>query len=131
MAAATALMGVRAMSTAVATRITTIPRTADCCDLEGYLKDPSQWNWDLAQAMAIDERLGELTNMHRRVIEYVREYYEVHRDWPLPARIAKDVGFKRCDLFRSDPEILFKVAGLPNPHGHIVWDVRNLYHHRA
>ncbi|MFA4835102.1 MAG: TusE/DsrC/DsvC family sulfur relay protein [Dehalococcoidia bacterium] len=103
-----------------------LARPKDDHDGEGYLKDPSIWNWDMAQIIAIRERVGDLTEDHRRIIEYVRNYYDTHKDWPLPARIGKDLDVKRSGLFNRSPEVLFKVAGLPNPGDHITWDVRGL-----
>lgn len=96
-------------------------------DMQGYIKDPAKWTWDVAQVIANAERVGDLSDQHRLVIEYTRNYYDSTQDWPLPARIAKDLGNKRCGLFRSAPEVLFKVSGLPNPGDRISWNVKSLH----
>ncbi len=99
--------------------------TGNYLDSDGYLKDPSLWNWDMAQAVANKEKVGVLTGKHRRVIKYVRRYYKAHEDWPVARQIKKDIGCSNpCSLFLSPPETIFKVAGLPNPGGREKWGTR-------
>lgn len=104
-----------------------LDRPVDLFDGGGFLKDPDIWDWNMAQFLANRENVGELEEDHKRVIEYVRNYYDAHREWPVPPRIARDLGFKRCDLFHSAPEVLFKISGLPNPGDRVSWDVRALH----
>ncbi len=98
--------------------------TPDIYDGTGYLKDSSQWNWDIAQIIASYERVGELTEEHRRVIDYIRKYYDIKDSWPVPARIERDTGYKVDRLFHGPPEVPFKVAGLPNPGNSISWNTQ-------
>lgn len=99
--------------------------TGNYLDFDGYLKDSSLWNWDMAQAVANKEKVGVLTGKHRRVIKYVRRYYKAHEDWPVARQIKKDIGCSNpCSLFLSPPETIFKVAGLPNPGGREKWGTR-------
>jgi TusE/DsrC/DsvC family sulfur relay protein len=120
-------LGVKVMNTCELTAdALVISPGVDAVDAAGYLKDPSSWNWDVAQALANSERIGQLTEDHRRVLEYVREYYNCYGDWPLPPRITSDVGADPRRLFHAAPEVLFKVAGLPNPGASRCWDGRSL-----
>jgi len=94
-------------------------------DGEGYLKDPSLWNWEMAQVLADRQGVGQLTEEHKRVIKYVREYYQANDDWPVARRIKKDIGCANpCCLFKGPPENIIKVAGLPNPGLDKEWSAR-------
>ena len=102
-------------------------------DERGYLKDPSQWNRNIAQSLASKERVGELTKDHWQILEYVREYYNCYQTWPLPSRMTMDVGVDPRPLFPAGvegPEVILKVAGLPNPGDHFYWDGRSLRDHQ-
>lgn len=44
-------------------------------DNEGYLKDPSQWNVDVASAIAAKENIA-LTEEVWEVVQFVRDYYD-------------------------------------------------------
>lgn len=88
----------------------------------GYLKEPSLWNREVAQFVATNERIKELREEHWRVLEYVRDYTRRRDAWPLPQRISKDTGVNVHNLFPSDPEVVFKVAGLAEPKDGIRWE---------
>lgn len=93
----------------------------------GYLKDSALWTWEIAQVIADSERVGTLTKDHRRVVEYVRKYYDAYEVWPIARRIKKDIGCADpCRLFKGPSETIFKVAGLPNPRGSVRWGFRRL-----
>ena len=111
--------------TAATAEAPNVCNTDSYLDTEGYLRDCSLWDWDVAQAIADKERVGLLTGKHRRVVKYVRKYYKVHEDWPIARQIKKDIGCSNpCSLFSGTPETIFKVAGLPNPGGHERWGTR-------
>ncbi len=85
-------------------------------DDEGYLNDPEKWDWEIAQIIASDQKVGTLTDEHKKIVEYIREYFHTNDDWPIAIRIKKDLGCSNpCRLFNGPPETMFKVAGLPNP----------------
>jgi len=90
-------------------------------DEAGYLRDSARWNPKTAQQIAYQEAMGDLSEEEWRIIHYVRAYYRFHGDWPLPARIARDLAIKRRYICRKPPEIWFKIAGLPNPRGRMMW----------
>jgi TusE/DsrC/DsvC family sulfur relay protein len=87
----------------------------------GYLKDPSVWNRNIAQFLATGEGMGDLLDDHWRIIDYVRKYNERHDAWPLPQRVSKDLGLELKRFFRGAPEVVFKVAGMPDPGEKIDW----------
>jgi len=47
-------------------------------DAEGYLVDPNDWNEDVAQVLAQDEKI-EMTEEHWDVIRFMRDFYDEHQ----------------------------------------------------
>ena len=91
--------------------------TLKCTD-EGYLTDLSQWNKDVANAIAKEEGI-ELTDKHWEVIDYIQEQFK--NDVPLNIRkIGKSgvVNIKEFyQLFPGGPlKKASKIAGIPKPH---------------
>lgn len=90
-------------------------------DEEGFLKDNSSWNEDVAKALAITEALNELTDEHWAMINYIREYYEEYDVAPVVRKMVNNTGFDRdkiYGLFPSGPRKgACKIAGLPKTTG--------------
>lgn len=86
-------------------------------DEDGFLRNPLDWDEDLAVQLALNDGLDELTEAHWRVIGYLREHYLAHHTLPpmsylewlfdLPAHEGRQ-------LFSGMREA-WRVAGLPNP----------------
>ena len=93
-------------------------------DESGYLRDSSLWDREAAQVLASGLRVGELTNEHWRILEFVREWNTTYKSWPVPPLIRRRVGIDPRHLFIGDVELVFKVAGLTNPGNRITWDTR-------
>ena len=96
-------------------------------DEEGYLADLSQWQPELATAMAeIDE--CELSENHWEVINFLREYYEEYQIAPAVRVLTKAIG-KKLGKDKGSSKYLYelypygpakqacKYAGLPKPTG--------------
>ena len=94
-------------------------------DFEGYLVDPAQWNEQVAEELARQEHIV-LTDEHRAVIRFVREYYEQHHIAPDARHVMKHLakvkgaGSKgRNDLFVLFPygyvKQACKIAGMRKP----------------
>jgi len=94
-------------------------------DFEGYLVDPAQWNEQVAEELARQEHIV-LTDEHRAVIRFVREYYEQHHIAPDARHVMKHLakvkgaGSKgRNDLFVLFPYGYVKqacrIAGMRKP----------------
>ena len=46
-------------------------------DEAGYLVDPSEWNADVAEAIALEENIV-LTDEHWAVLKFMRDYFDEH-----------------------------------------------------
>jgi TusE/DsrC/DsvC family sulfur relay protein len=53
-------------------------------DGEGFLTDPQQWNEQIAEAIARDNGIPELTDRHWLVVRFMRERYLATGNAPLP-----------------------------------------------
>lgn len=93
-------------------------------DEMGYLKESTLWNRGVAQVLASELRVGELTDEHWRILDFVREWHTTYKSWPVPQLIRQRVGIDPRRLFHGGPELVFKVAGLANPGNRIAWDAR-------
>jgi tRNA 2-thiouridine synthesizing protein E len=94
-------------------------------DYEGYLVDPAQWNEQVAEALARQERIV-LSEEHWAVIRFMRDYYEQHQIAPDARHVMKHLAaFKgagkagRNDLFLLFPygyvKQACKIAGMRRP----------------
>lgn len=86
-------------------------------DEDGFLRNPDDWDEDLAVQLAINDGLEELTEQHWRVIGYLREHYLAHHTMPPMSYIEWLFGMHRDEvrqIFSSVHEA-WRVAGLPNP----------------
>ncbi|WKX27619.1 sulfurtransferase TusE [Tatumella ptyseos] len=94
-------------------------------DNEGYLKNSSDWNEALAEAIALQEQI-DLTPEHWQVILFVRDFYTEFNTSPairmLVKAMAKKFGEEKGNsryLFRLFPDgpakQATKIAGLPKP----------------
>ena len=92
-------------------------------DENGNLVNPSDWNEDVAKALAAKEDI-ELTQEHMDVLNYLREeYLENNGNQPMERAINKDMGkrwgkkIKSKDLYTLFPLAPSKqgnrIAGLP------------------
>ena len=99
--------------------------TALPVDDEGYLIDPAQWNEQVAEELARQEHIV-LTDEHRAVIRFMREYYDQHHIAPDARHVMKHLakvkgaGSKgRNDLFVLFPygyvKQACKIAGMRRP----------------
>ena len=98
-------------------------------DGEGFLTDPTEWNRDVAHALAQKNGVGHLTALHWRAIDYVREHYFAHHTLPVARVLCHELGAdKHCmtDLFGHNLAPLWRIAGLPNPGEEALVYVHNL-----
>lgn len=87
---------------------------------EGYLTDMSQWNEQVAAAIAAEESIGALTDAHMKVIRYLRD--QQARGAALTIRGMGKSGVvttkELYDLFPGGPlKKSSKIAGIPKPVG--------------
>ncbi len=90
-------------------------------DDEGYLKNPDDWNRDLALVLADKEGIN-LTPEHWKVLDFLRYYYNQHKRIPSQKNLA-NVLLNRINTaewlsFPSGDKkkavmIIYKIAGFP------------------
>jgi len=96
-------------------------------DEEGYLLDMTDWNTDLAIALAARDDC-QLSENHWEVIHFLREYFEAYDIAPAIRILTKSIGKKLgkekgnskylYELFPEGPaKQACKYAGLPKPTG--------------
>jgi TusE/DsrC/DsvC family sulfur relay protein len=94
-------------------------------DEEGYLVDPSDWNEQVAEALARREQIS-LAADHWTVIRFMREYYDSHQIAPDARHVMKHLAqakgadaSDRNHLFRLFPygyvKQACKIAGMRRP----------------
>ena len=96
-------------------------------DEEGYLANLNDWNKDLAEAMATEDKI-DLSDDHWEIINFLREYYEEYQIAPAVRVLTKAVG-KKLGKEKGNSKYLYelfpygpgkqacKFAGLPKPTG--------------
>lgn len=96
-------------------------------DEEGYLKDLSIWNKELAELIAQSENI-QMTPEHWEVVDFLREYYEEYQIAPAIRILVKEMK-KKFGNEKGDQKYLYtlfpygpakqacKIAGLPKPTG--------------
>jgi len=86
---------------------------------EGYLTDASQWNKDIAAEIAKELGIGELTEGHWKVIEFLQKEYKENGKIPTIRRVNKAGGVSTKELYELYPDgplvKAAKVAGLSKP----------------
>ena len=90
--------------------------TLHAFDEDGFLIEPDKWNEALAQQIAGEDGVGELTDKHWAVIQQLRDHYLEHGAL-VPAHACKVNNLEAgCvpDMFCSMREA-WRIAGLPNP----------------
>ena len=90
-------------------------------DGDGFMTDPSQWNEEVATAIAQEEGIAELTDRHWVAVNFAREDNETKGEPPGVRRITKMAGVPTKEmykLFPGGPGILVaRIAGLTKPKG--------------
>lgn len=90
-------------------------------DQDGHLANREDWTKELAQDLAEHEGIGELTDHHWDVINYIRDEFEKNGDAPSIRKLTKESGVSTKELYKLFPKgpakKAAKVAGLPKPKG--------------
>jgi len=88
---------------------------------EGFLKQPEQWDEEVARALARLEGVEELGENHWKVINYLRRYYLEFGVAPMIRKLCKETGFSLNEIYQLFPtgpaQGACKIAGLPRPLG--------------
>ena len=88
---------------------------------EGFMTDPSEWDKDVAVAIASEEGIVELSEDHWTVIEYCRQVGVESGTAPTLRNITKGAGVPTKQLFGLFPKgpakKVAKISGLGKPEG--------------
>lgn len=96
-------------------------------DEEGYLTNLADWNRDVAEYLAKEEKV-DMTDAHWEVIDFLREYYDEYQIAPAIRVLTKAVG-KKLGADKGNNKYLYelfpygpakqacKIGGLPKPTG--------------
>ena len=86
-------------------------------DRNGFLVDSARWTEDLAEELARQAGIAELTTKHWQVIGIVRDGYFSIGALPVMRLVCRAAGLdpsRGHELFSSCSS-LWRIAGLPNP----------------
>jgi TusE/DsrC/DsvC family sulfur relay protein len=90
-------------------------------DGNGFMVDPLRWTETVAEAIARDEGIGEMTEQHWAVVRFLRSHWEAHDLAPPVRLLCRETNTGVRDLyklFRSGPaKGACRIAGLPRPDG--------------
>lgn len=90
-------------------------------DAEGFLVYPEDWNRALAEQIAHESGILELTPRHWQVIEFMRERYLETGTAPSIRSLGKESGVPIKELYQLFPKgpakLAAKIGGIPKPRG--------------
>jgi TusE/DsrC/DsvC family sulfur relay protein len=98
-----------------------IANTAVEVDAEGFLTDPAQWNEQIAEEIAAENGIPELTDRHWLVVRFMRERYLTTGAAPSIRSLGKESGVPVKELYQLFPKgpakLAAKIGGIPKPRG--------------
>jgi TusE/DsrC/DsvC family sulfur relay protein len=90
-------------------------------DAEGFLTNPEQWNEQIAQAIAADNGVAELTDRNWLVVRFMRDRYLQTGNAPSIRALGKESGVPVKELYELFPKgpakLAAKIGGIPKPKG--------------
>ena len=90
-------------------------------DAEGFLTEPSQWNERIAEAIARDNGIDQLTERHWLVVRFMRDRYLSTGTAPSIRSLGKESGVPVKELYQLFPKgpakLAAKIGGIPKPKG--------------
>jgi len=100
---------------------TLIANTTVDVDAEGFLTNPQEWNETLAQEIAREAGIPELTDRHWLVIRFMRDRYLTTGTAPSIRALGKESGVSVKELYELFPKgpakLAAKIGGIPKPEG--------------
>ena len=94
--------------------------TVDVND-EGFFERPEQWTREMAAEIALADGIGELTDRHWQVIDFMRREYFDKGTGPTVRVLGKASGVSVKELYGLFPKGPAKtaahIAGIPKPKG--------------
>jgi dissimilatory sulfite reductase related protein len=102
-------------------KVRTIHGKEVASDEEGFLLHPEAWDEQLAEFLAREDGLSELSATQWRIIGFLRDYYFANGKAPLNAELRKGTGLRLAEIEACFPKGIKqgarRLAGLPNPKG--------------
>ena len=90
-------------------------------DQEGFFLHPEQWTEDMADQIAAENGISELTDRHWQVINFMRNAYLENGSAPSIRTLGKVSGVPIKELYQLFPKgpakLAAKIAGIPKPRG--------------
>ena len=90
-------------------------------DAEGFLQKPEQWNEQLAEEIAHECGIPELTSKHWQVVRFMRDRFLATGNAPTIRTLGKESGVPIKELYQLFPKgpakLAAKIGGIPKPHG--------------
>jgi dissimilatory sulfite reductase related protein len=90
-------------------------------DPEGFFADPNQWSEEMADEIARENGVDELTDRHWIVIRFMRNAYLENGSAPSIRTLGKVSGVPIKELYQLFPKgpakLAAKIAGIPKPRG--------------
>ncbi|HZE06684.1 MAG TPA: TusE/DsrC/DsvC family sulfur relay protein [Solirubrobacteraceae bacterium] len=90
-------------------------------DPEGFFVHPEQWNETMADEIARESGIAELTDRHWQVINFMRTTYLQTGSAPSIRTLGKTSGVPIKELYQLFPKgpakLAAKIAGIPKPRG--------------
>ena len=88
---------------------------------EGFFVHPEQWTEAMAPELARRDGIDELTEMHWKVLRFVRGEFETKGTGPTVRVLGKTSGVSVKDLYQLFPKgpakVAARIAGIPKPRG--------------
>jgi tRNA 2-thiouridine synthesizing protein E len=88
---------------------------------EGFLLEPTAWTKEIAEKIAKEEGIDELTEAHWQIIEFCRENATENGKSPTLRAITKGTGISTKELFALYPKgpakKVARISGLGKPEG--------------
>jgi dissimilatory sulfite reductase related protein len=101
--------------------MTLIADAAVDVDAEGFLTNPEQWNETIAEAIAAENNIPELTERHWLVIRFMRDRYLAIGAAPSIRSLGKESGVPVKELYQLFPKgpakLAAKIGGIRKPKG--------------
>jgi tRNA 2-thiouridine synthesizing protein E len=90
-------------------------------DAEGFMTNPEQWNEQIAQAIAAEHGIPQLTDRHWLVVKFMRDRYRATGTAPTIRSLGKESGVSIKELYALFPKgpakLAAKIGGIPKPKG--------------
>jgi dissimilatory sulfite reductase related protein len=88
-------------------------------DHEGFLWKAEDWTEEVAETLAAESGLEEISGIQWRIIHFLRDFYFYHGRAPMNRDIKAEVGLSFMELEGLFPDGIRRgarrLAGLPNP----------------